>query len=198
MHLDKWEVDDDLIYLYSLSRDDKKQEANSFIPEKTKTREEELMTILSSMDLPFSRQMRLFNKLNTFWNAKDCVHLNVAAPGPGEYAFTFTRKNQYIETADEFLFYPEMDVKRIFQDCYSSHSHDNLIKDKKFQEMIRKTGMEFLKCDGGYVTEYSMADDKFIMKDETEVKVYFKAGLKKRIYHLDLDRMELGKDYWEV
>ena len=91
-----------------------------------------------------------------------------------------------------------MDVKRIFQDCYSSHKHDNLLKDKKFQEIIRKAGMEFLKCDGGYVTEYSMADDRFTMKDETEVKVYFKAGPQKRIYHLDLDKMELGKDYWEV
>ena len=36
------------------------------------------------------------------------------------------------------------------------------------------------------------------MKDETEVMVHFRAGPKKRIYHLDLGKMELGNEYWEV
>ncbi len=63
--------------------------------------------------------------------------------------------------------------------------------------MIRKSGMKFIECAGGYVTDYSRADDVFTLKDEIRVKIYFKAGPKERMYILDLDRMELDEDYFE-
>ena len=53
--------------------------------------------------------------------------------------------------------------------------------------------MEFIECSGGYETKYSMADDDFTLVDEIRVKVSFKKGQEKRLYMLDLDRMELGQ-----
>ena len=63
--------------------------------------------------------------------------------------------------------------------------------------MIEKTGMEFSRCSGGYESEYSFASDKFSLKDEINVRVIFKVGSRERSYGLDLDRMELSKDYNE-
>lgn len=50
---------------------------------------------------------------------------------------------------------------------------------------------------GGYESEYLGREDEFVMIDEINVKASFKAGSKIRSYRLDLDRMELSKDYFE-
>jgi hypothetical protein len=57
--------------------------------------------------------------------------------------------------------------------------------------------MEFDKCSGGYVTEYSGRDDEFTMKDEIDVRVIFSVGSEKRMYRLDLDSMELDEKYFK-
>lgn len=57
--------------------------------------------------------------------------------------------------------------------------------------------MEFIECRGGYVTDYSMASDEFTFRDEIDVEVFFRVGSSKRPYQLDLNRMELSKDYFE-
>ena len=46
-------------------------------------------------------------------------------------------------------------------------------------------------------SDCSFASDKFSLKDEINVRVIFKVGSRERSYGLDLDKMELSKDYNE-
>lgn len=145
-----------------------------------------------------SKRVILKNKVISLLKAKDCTGLTVDMSGVGECNFIFTRENRYVKTIDEF--YYNVDLKndqRVFWDCYTSHDYDNLLKSPEFQNLIERTGMEFVRCGGGYVTDYSMADDEFSFRDEIEIKLYLKAGSSQRIYELDLDRMELSEDYFE-
>ncbi len=142
--------------------------------------------------------MNLKNKIISFLNAKDCTGLTVDG-GMGEYILIFTRENKYVRTTDEFVLLTEAEnSQRVFHDCYSSHNHDKLLNDSRFNAMIKKSGMEFIECAGGYVTDYSRVKDDFTLKDEIRVKVYFKVGSKEMMYILDLDRMELSDDYFEL
>lgn len=156
-----------------------------------KTDEEILDNILAGMFLPVSRWAALKNKLLSFYNSRDCTNLTVEG-GYGEYIFKFTRQNRYIKTVDEFYYYPDMDFERIFQDFYTTHDYENLLKDPKFKRMISATGLEFVRCSGGYVTRYLMAEDEIIMKDELDICVIFKSDSPiETCYALDLDKMEL-------
>lgn len=160
---------------------------------------ETLDNIINRMNMGLSEKMSLKDKLISFLNAKDCVNLTVDEFGYGEYLFIFTRKNEYISTTDEFEFTQDfIPDKRLFRECYTTHDYDNLINNPRFQNLIKSTGFEFIKCKGGYVTDYSMADDEFTMKDKTDVGVYLKAGTETRLYELDLEKMELSKDYFEL
>ena len=153
--------------------------------------------ILDSMDLPLSRRIPLEEKLVSFLNAKDCVGLRVEDEF---YAcnFIFTRRNSYVTTTDTFIYSTEFSPrKRVFHDCYPSHDHSRLLKDKRFQDMIKRTGMEFVDCSGGYVTEYSGREDEFTMRDEINVRVIFSVGSEKRMYKLDLDSMEIDEKYFK-
>lgn len=156
-----------------------------------KTDDEKLNEILAGMFLSVSQWAALKNKLVSFYNARDCTNLTVEG-GYGEYIFVFTRQNRYIKTTDEFYYYPELgELKRIFKEFYTTHNYDNLIKDQGFKRMIKQTGLEFVRCSGGYVAKYLMADDEIIMKDELDIRVIFKSGDKETCYALDLDKMEL-------
>lgn len=196
----RMEDENELPYLVQEKRDDdyhSRPSGHYDISENNETDEETLFRILDPMDLSIIQHMKLYNKLIAFLNAKDCTSLNVEGEF-GEYIFKFTRENEYVKTTDEFLYYPIFgDLKRVFKDYYTSHNHDRLIANPRFQSLIRATGLEFIKCDGGYVTEYSIAHDEITMKDEIDIGVWFKAGSKKRNYKLDLDRMELSRDYFE-
>ena len=166
-------------------------------PEMPKSDEDKIHEILDGIDLTYTQHMRLFGKLVEFLNSKDCTGLR-AEGGYDEYVFTFTRENKYVKTTHEFLFYPILaDQPRIFKDCYTTHSHDGLLNSPEFQSLIRSKGLQFIECRGGYVSDYRMADDEFVLKDEMEIGVYFKAGSKKRRYKLDLEKMELSEDYFE-
>lgn len=156
-----------------------------------KTDDEKLDEILAGMLLSVSQRVTLKNKLVSFLNARDCTALTVEG-GYGEYIFVFTRQNRYIKTTDEFYYYPDLgELKRIFKEFYTSHDYDNLIKDPGFKRMIEKTGLEFVRCSGGYVAKYLMADDEIIMKDELDISVIFKSDSGETCYALDLDKMEL-------
>ena len=87
--------------------------------------------------------------------------------------------------------------REITADCYTTHNYDRLLRNPRFNEVIRKTGMEFIECRGGYVTDFTFATDNFEMKDDLDLSVVFKAGSKKRVYDLDLKKMELSERYFE-
>ena len=164
---------------------------------KQKTDEEKINNFVNSLNISRGFRLVLKDKIMSFLNAKDCTGLTVDG-GLGEYIFVLTRENEYVRTTDEFELLTDVEnSSRVFHECYSSHNHDNLLKDSRFNALIRKSGMEFLRCAGGYVTDYSRADDVFTVKDEIKVKVYFKVGSKERQYILDLDRMELSSEYFE-
>lgn len=166
--------------------------------EKRKTDEEKINSFVNSLSISRKFRLNLKNKIISFLNAKDCTGLTVDG-GMGEYILIFTRENEYVCTTDEFVLLTEAEnSQRVFHDCYSSHNHDKLLKDSRFNAMIKKSGMEFIECAGGYVTDYSRVKDDFTLKDEIRVKVYFKVGSKERMYILDLDRMELSDDYFEL
>lgn len=130
------------------------------------------------------------NKVISFLNAMDCNSLSVHSMY-NDYLFVFTRQNEYVMTKDEFLYGPKDDSEtRIFADCYSSHYHDGLLENPKFKELIKCTGLEFMGCQGGYVTEFIFWPEEFKMVDKIDVKVYFRLDDKRyRVYSLDF-----GKD----
>ena len=197
------EDENELPYLVWETRDEnhhsKSRNYGSSNREKAKTDDEKLDEILSGLYLSVSHWTLLKNKLTSFLNSKDCTGLTAVEQGFGQYTFVFTRENEYVRTTDEFVFDSNYEgIRRIFVDCYTYHNHDNLVNNPRFQDLIKKTGMEFIKCVGGYVTDYSMAADEFALKDEIDVRVCFKMGSKERIYRLDLNKMELSKDYSEI
>lgn len=189
------EDENELPYLLWETRDD--DSSKSYEAKSSRTDEEKINDLVNSMDISQGFRAVLKDKIMSFLNAKDCTGLSVDG-GFGEYVFVLTRENEYVRTTDEFELLTELEnTSRVFYNCYSSHNHDSLLKDSRFNAMIEKSGMEFLRCAGGYVTDYSMAKDVFTVKDEIEVKVFFRAGSKERIYKLDLDSMELSKEYLE-
>jgi hypothetical protein len=188
------EDENELPYLLWEKRDD---EAKRPYTETAKSREEQIDSILDGLYIELVNRSALKQKLLSFLNSKDCTGLR-AEEGLGGCDFIITRQNRYVKTTDEFEYIPEFaEFKRIFRECYSSHSHEGLLKDSRFQEMIKKTGMEFIGCGGGYVCRYSSADDEFTLQDEIDVTVSFRVGSITRLYHLDLDRMELSERYFE-
>lgn len=196
------EDENELPYLVWETREEnnhsKSRNHGFYSKEKAKTDDEKLDEILSSIYISVSQWIILKNKLASFLNSKDCTGLTAVEQGFGQYSFVFTRENEYVRTTDEFVFDSNYEgIRRIFVDCYTNHNHDNLVNDSHFQDLIKKTGMEFIKCVGGYVTDYSMAADEFTLKDEIDVRVCFKVGSKERMYSLDLNKMELSKEYSE-
>lgn len=153
--------------------------------------------IVASMRLTRSDAMRLKGKLVEFLNARDCTNLTVDGIGP-EYVFSFTRENEYIRTIDEFEYDSTFRLERIFSDCFTTHNYDRLMRNPRFQAMIEKTGMEFVNLSGGYECTYSLAREEFTLDDRIRVNVHLKAGSEDRLYHLDLDRMELDGDYMKL
>lgn len=173
-------------------------------PEKSESsheRKEDLNVddILNHMYINNAQKQLLKLKVNEFLGSRDCNSLEVIThDNIYEYTFVFTRENEYVRTVDEFEYNAKYEnFTRVFRECYQSHYHDKLEANPEFRKMIEKTGLEFLGCHGGYVTDYNTADDRFKMTGEISVTVSFRAGSKKRIYDLDLDRMELSRDYRE-
>lgn len=189
-----WEDENELPYLVWETRDDKRSKPNE--NKRNKSNEEKLDNILESLYISTLERYILREKLLSFFNSRDCVNLTVEDGFDG-CGFIFTRQNRYIRTTDTFVYLSGSLTKRIFHDCYTDHDYSNLISDSRFQDMIERTGLEFMGCAGGYVTDYSGKDDEFTMADEPDVKVHLKAGSTARVYHLDLDRMELSKDFSE-
>ena len=191
------EDENELPYLVYSKRDDDNHRPYHSNYEEPKSDGEKLDEILDSMNITMLERMRLEAKLISFLNARDCTGLMVE-DGFDEYSFIFTRENEYVKTTDEFIYLPQLaDSTRIFFESYAEHYHDGLLRNLRFQDLIERTGMEFLECTGGYVTKYSMADDEFTLIDEVEVNVSFRAGSKRRLYRLDLDSMELSEKYFE-
>lgn len=192
------EDENELPYLVWETRDDTSSKSYADHEAKShRTDEEKINDLVNSMNITQGFRLILKDKIMSFLNAKDCTGLRVDG-GFGEYVFVLTRENEYVCTTDEFELLTELEnTRRVFFECYTSHDHENLLKDSRFKALIKKSGMEFLRCSGGYVTDYSRVDDTFTVKDEIEVKVFFRVGSKERIYTLDLDRMELSSEYLE-
>ena len=155
--------------------------------------------IIDGMYINNAQKQLLKSRVTEYLASRDCNSLEVINhDNYRDYTFVFTRENEYIKTVDEFDYDAKyVNLTRVFRECYQSHYHDKLKSNPKFRKMIEKTGLEFLGCHGGYVTDYNTADDRFKMTGEISVTVSFRAGSKKRIYDLDLDRMELSRDYRE-
>lgn len=162
------------------------------------TNEEKINDILRAMYLPISKRNALKEKALSFLSAKDCNSLSVHSFCNG-YMFVFTRQNEYVQTRDEFYYDPKDDYDtRIFSDCQTSHYHDGLLESPQFKQLIKSTGLEFIGCRGGYVTEFIFWPEEFKMIDKIEVRVYFNVDDKRyRVYDLDLERMQLNNDYYE-
>ena len=189
------EDENELPYLVSQKRDDGRPSHVSSRHDEPKTNEEKVNDILISMDVPYSQYVKLKEKVMSFLDAKDCTGLAVEMDY-GEYDFIFTRENEYIKTTHRFEYFTELELDRLFSDCYTTHNYDNLVKNPRFQELIRRTGLEFMGCSGGYKVETKYFSE-FIMPDELDLGVNFRVGSKRRHYKLDLDRMELSKEYFE-
>jgi hypothetical protein len=194
------EDENELPYLVSEKRDDDSRSyggSGYSNVEAPKSEEEQIDDILKSMDLSFRQWSALRQKLLEFLNSKDCTGLRVEG-GFGGYDFIFTRENEYVRTEHKFEYFTELgNLERVFSDCYDTHYHDGLLADSRFQDMVRKTGLEFIGCRGGYVSKYETARDEFTLTDEIDVRVSFRVGSTKRLYKLDLERMELSERYFE-
>ena len=184
------EDENELPYLLSEKRDKFSSGSDNL------SNEEKLNRILNSMNISTSERSILKDKLISFLNAKDCKGLKVEDYFDA-YNFIFTRENKYVRTENRFEYIPGFETQRIFNECYTTHNHDNLLRDSLFKDLIKKTPLEFIDCSGGYELDYSMARDEFNMLDEVDIKVSFRAGPKNRLYRLDLDKMELSENYFE-
>lgn len=197
------EDENELPYLVSQKRDDDTSHdsevsyGDDFSSDKNLTNAERLDNILNSMGLFLAQKVILKNALVELMNSRDCTRLDVNEDGYGYYIFVFTCENEYIKTTDEFHYACEFDVRRTFLDCYTSHNYDRLLANPRFMNLVEKTDGEFIRCSGGYETDYSMASDVFSFSDEINLRVIFKVGSTQRSYKLDLDRMELSDDYYE-
>ena len=186
------EDENELPYLLWQKRDDKRPKTSG----KPKSSAKNLDEVLNSLYISSSQRAVLKNKLTSFLNAKDCTGLTVEDFFDG-CVFRIKRENEYITTTDEFEYSADLNLRRIFIDCFSSHNHDRLLASPDFKRMIEATGLEFIECSGGYESEFSMRDDEFTLKDEIVVWVYLRAGSVKRQYKLDLDKMKLSDNYYE-
>ena len=189
------EDENELPYLVSEKRD--KDNSNSGRRyEKPQSIEERIEEIVYTMPISYSQSIALKRKLISFMNRREVTNLTVEN-SIDYYDFIFTRQNEYISTTHSFEYDTRLELDRIFRECYTTHNYDNLLKNSRFKELIRKTGFEFLKCSGGYVIDYTFASDDFKMKDELELNVWFRVGSNDRVYKLDLDKMELSENYFE-
>jgi hypothetical protein len=154
--------------------------------------EDGLDDILNSMFISEIQRDLLKIKLQSMLKAKDVTGL-LMREGRGEYIFEFTRENQYVKTLDRFFYSPkDQNVMRVFCDSESTHYHDGLLKDQRFKRMVEKTGLELIGCRGGHKVEYEFYPGRFDLADEIDIIVYFRISEhKERLYHLDLDKMEL-------
>ena len=161
-------------------------------------RRDDLDDILDSMFITPAQRQALKSKLESFLKARDCTRME-ARQALDEYVFAFTRENEYVRTVDEFYFSPkDKNIDRVFCESYSMHYHDGLLKSPEFQELVRKTGLEFIECRYGYRTEYRTWPSEYRLIDEIDVIVYFRLSAKReRFYHLDLENMKLKPDYHE-
>lgn len=162
------------------------------------TFDERIEAIINGIQISDGFRSILKAKVNSFLNSPGCTRLEIDG-FLDYYTFVFVRQNRYIATVDKFELLTGLENEhRVFHDCYTTHVYNDLIASPEFQSMISKTGMEFIECLGGFVTDYSMADDEFTFSDELDIRVILKKGSSRRVYHLDLEKMELSKDYMEL
>ena len=187
------EDENELPYLVNEKRDDGRPRSTQ--SKRPKSREDKVNDILTSMDISYSQYVKLKGKVMSFLDAKDCTGLNVISDY-GVHDFIFTRENEYIKTTNRFEYFTELELDRLFADCYTTHNYDNLMNNPRFQDLIKSTGLEFMGCSGGYQVEIKYFSE-FIMVDEINLGVDFRVGSKRRHYKLDLDRMKLSEEYFE-
>ena len=187
------EDENELPYLVSSKRDRIKGS-----PVDARTRDEKLDEIISRLYVSDLEKILLKSNLLKFLSAKDCTGL-IAEDDFTSCSFTITRENDYIKTQDEFLFSHDLfRVKRVFWDCYTSHSHDKLLSNPRFRKLIDSTPYEFVDVVGGYESRYNGREDVFELLDEINVRVTFRVDSKtQRMYRLDLDTMTFT-DHFDI
>ena len=149
----------------------------------TRTSEDKVKDIVQRLHVSDLEKLLLKSTLLRFLSARDCMGL-VAEESFTSCGFTIIRENKYIQTHHEFLFDHDLfRVKRVFWDCYTTHSHDKLLSNPGFRRLIDSTPYEFLGVSGGYEVKLSFANDTFNLLDDFNVMVSFKVDSKtKRLY----------------
>jgi hypothetical protein len=187
------EDENELPYLVSRKRDKVRGSKRD-----TRTGSEKLDSIINGLYVSDLEKSLLRENLMELVSSKDFAGLRVEDNFTG-CSFIITRENDYVTTVHEFIFDHELfNGRRIFWDCYTTHSHDRLLSNQRFRQLINNTSFEFLDVVGGYECRYSFADDSFTLLDEINVRVSFRVdSATERLYHLDLDSMTF-KGHWDI
>lgn len=169
------------------------------IPQNQISVEDKIDTYFQSNYFDPSIKFLLWDKLKEYAGAKDCVDFEVDESNIHYIIFRFTRQNEYIKTVIDFYYDHDYCIhKRILNDCRIYHYHDGLLADSRFKRLIKSTGRQFIRCSGGYELDVILAPYDIRLLDEIDVSVHFKVGSDQWIYRLNLERMELSKDYIEL
>ncbi len=115
------------------------------------------------------------------------------------HQFIFEKEHKYFKTIYNCNFIPN-ESSGIFKDCKITHDYDKLFKNKTFWKLIKntetKTGFRFKNCAGGYGSQTDNNGNDFIFNDNVCVYVGFNMDNNQiAVYDLDLDNMQLSKDY---
>jgi hypothetical protein len=116
--------------------------------------------------------------------------------------FIFKKEHKYFYTKYECIFDPVYFRKdRVFYDCIITNNYDKLLRLNSFKKLIKdtenKTGFTFLNCGGGYTdVDFEIASENFMFNNKYRVFARFKIDENKiAVYDIDLDKMELSKEY---
>ena len=139
----------------------------------------------------------LVNRSLVLMKSNDCRLVKIADRYYG-LDFIFEKEHKYFKTTYTCEYIPGS--VRIFDDYGVTHNHDKLLRDESFKNLIKdtenKTGFTFIECGGGYGSQLDDNRFDFIFNDNIYVFVRFDMGDGKiAVYDVDLDNMQLSKDY---
>ena len=159
--------------------------------------DELLDLICSRMCITSRKAIEVKREIGLLLRAKGAYLRDVRFREVGWTEFIITRENRYFRTDDKFIYLDEYDnPRRVFEDAETYHHYENLLNDDEFKNLIRKTGLEFERCSGGYRSTYHMYKDKFELLDGYDLWVHFILDeTHSAVYELDLENMALSDDY---
>ena len=158
---------------------------------------EELSNFLSNIIYDESEIDKLVYRSILLMESNDCRLVEIKDSNYG-IDFIFEKEHKYFKTRYICEYVPGS--ARIFEDFGITHNHDKLLMNESFKKLIKdtenQTGFTFKECDGGYGAQLDANRFDFIFNDEISVIARFDMGDgKTAVYDIDLDNMELSKDY---